>query len=167
MSRYWQNDSNVRASALFHYYDSYDKLAIAVSSGRSPLDSSYVKMVIQSNGNVGIGVLIPSEKLSVNGNIRAKEIKVETANWPDYVFKPGYQLMPLNRVESFIQEHGHLPDVPSAREVAEKGIDVGANQAILLKKIEELTLHIIELEKTVRDLKQQHLDMEHGKDDDR
>ncbi len=157
MSRYWQNDSNVRASALFHYYDSYDKLAIAVSSGKAPLDSSYVKMVIQANGNVGIGVLIPTEKLSVNGKIRAKELKVETMNWPDYVLMPSYPLMPLRELENFIKENGHLPEMPSAREVAENGVELGATQAALLKKIEELTLHLIEIENRS---KQQQEDME-------
>ncbi|MBO9593706.1 MAG: hypothetical protein J7599_12430 [Niabella sp.] len=105
------------------------------------------KMRIAANGNVGIGTSAPADKLSVNGRIRAKEIRVETANWPDYVFRPSYRLMSLSQIERFITTHGHLPEVPSAKEVAEKGIEVGANQAVLLKKIEELTLHLIEQEK--------------------
>jgi len=102
------------------------------------------------NGNIGIGTSTPNEKLTVNGKIRAKEIKVETANWPDYVFKSSYPLMPLTKVESFIKEHGHLPEVPSVKEVEKDGIEVGANQAILLKKIEELTLYIIEQDKQLK-----------------
>ncbi|MCH5718227.1 hypothetical protein [Niabella hibiscisoli] len=85
----------------------------------------------------------------MNGKVHAKEIKVNNSIWPDYVFQSSYNLMPLNKVEAFIKTNGHLPEVPSAKEVGEKGIEVGANQALLLKKIEELTLHIIELEKRI------------------
>jgi len=95
------------------------------------------------NGNVGVGTKTPSEKLSVNGKIRAKEIKVDSGPWPDYVFKKGYLLPKLDDVEKHIQEKGHLPEVPSAKEVEKQGIALGANQAVLLKKIEELTLYMI------------------------
>lgn len=101
------------------------------------------------NGNVGIGTKNPTEKLSVNGKIRAKEIKVESGPWPDYVFKKDYKLPSLSDVEKHINEKGHLPEVPSAKEVEEEGIALGANQALLLKKIEELTLYLIELKHEV------------------
>lgn len=99
--------------------------------------------------NVGIGVTNPSEKLSVNGKIRAQEIKVETANWPDYVFTKGYELPSLRETEQHIKEKGHLFGIPSAEEVKNKGIELGDMNAKLLKKIEELTLYMIELNKTV------------------
>ena len=91
-------------------------------------------------GNVGIGTTTPKEKLSVNGNIRAKEIKVETANWPDYVFAKDYALPSLKETEQHIQEKGHLPGIPSAQEVKSNGVDLGELNAKLLKKIEEMTL---------------------------
>ncbi|MBO9572457.1 MAG: hypothetical protein J7497_09645 [Chitinophagaceae bacterium] len=100
-----------------------------------------------SSGNVAVGTFSPTEKLSVNGKVRAQEIKVEAANWPDYVFKSTYKLTPLAEIESFIKQNGHLPGVPSAKDVAGNGIEVGANQVVLLKKIEELTLYLIELQK--------------------
>jgi len=106
-------------------------------------------------GNVGIGTINPMEKLSVNGKIRAHEVKVETNNWPDYVFKPNYNLSPLSETERFIQANGHLPDVPKAEEVESNGVSLGEMNKILLKKIEELTLHVIELDKSNR--KQQDL----------
>jgi hypothetical protein len=112
-------------------------------------------MTIKSNqdgGYVGIGTAVPKEKLSVNGKIRAHEIKVEQNSWPDYVFKSGYQLMPLQKIESFIKEKGHLPEVPSAKEVAKEGVELGNNQALLLKKIEEITLHLISINKRVESL---------------
>lgn len=103
------------------------------------------KMVIDDDGNVGIGTGVLSEKLSVNGNIKAKKIIVSQLGWSDYVFNETYKLRSLSSLESFIKENKHLPEVPSAKEVEENGISVGDNQALLLKKIEELTLYIIKL----------------------
>jgi hypothetical protein len=95
-------------------------------------------------GNVGLGTVSPKERLSVNGKIRAHEIKVETANWPDYVFAKDYQLPSLKETEQHIKEKGHLPGIPSAEEVKTNGVDLGEMNAKLLKKIEELTLHLIQ-----------------------
>lgn len=75
-----------------------------------------------------------------------------TANWSDFVFDRDYDLMTLKEVESYIKENGHLPDVPSAEEVKANGVEVGEMNAILLQKIEELTLYIIELEKKIEEL---------------
>ncbi|MFL9485701.1 hypothetical protein ACI6Q2_23160 [Chitinophagaceae bacterium LWZ2-11] len=153
-SRYWISNSETRASSIFQYNTGgSDKLVFAVSgdggSSSSPVDYAMAKMVIQANGNVGVGTTTPAEKLAVNGNIRSKKIIVTQNNWPDYVFDSSYTLTPLALVEQFIKDNKHLPDVPSAKEVADKGLDVGDNQAVLLKKIEELTLYIIELKKEV------------------
>ncbi|MFE7088392.1 hypothetical protein ACFU8T_13370 [Sphingobacterium spiritivorum] len=103
--------------------------------------------VWNTNGNVGIGTTTPTERLSVNGNIRAREIKVETNNWPDYVFEEDYKLTPLAEVETFIKANKHLPEVPSAREIEEDGLSLGEMNKLMMKKIEELTLHLIEKEK--------------------
>lgn len=99
------------------------------------------------NGNVGIGTKSPAEKLSVKGKIRAQEVKVETANWPDYVFAKDYQLPSLKETEQHIKDKGYLPGIPSAEEVKANGIDLGDMNARLLKKIEELTLYLIEIKK--------------------
>lgn len=106
-------------------------------------------MVFRPNGDIGIGTINPQEKLSVNGKIRAHEIKVETSNWPDYVFKTDYKLPTLPETERFIKENGHLPEVPKASEVEADGVSLGEMNKILLKKIEELTLQVIELNKKV------------------
>ncbi|MGN7787302.1 hypothetical protein ACTJIJ_22400 [Niabella sp. 22666] len=111
-------------------------------------------MTIKSNqdgGYVGIGTAVPKEKLSVNGKIRAHEIKVEQNNWPDYVFSKNYSLQSLADIEKYIKEKGHLPEVPSAEDVAKAGVELGTNQALLLKKIEELTLHLIQMEKRMNE----------------
>jgi hypothetical protein len=106
------------------------------------------------SGNVGIGTSSPSEKLSVNGNISTKKLIVTQLGWSDYVFDTKYKLRSLSSLESFIKKHNHLPELPSAKEVAEKGISVGDNQALLLKKIEELTLYVIQQQKEINNLKQ-------------
>jgi hypothetical protein len=99
-------------------------------------------------GNVGIGTTNPgSYKLAVEGTIGARKLKVTQTIWADEVFKPAYKLKPLQEVEQFILKHKHLPDIPSEKQVVGKDIDVGDTQALLLKKIEELTLYMIELKK--------------------
>ncbi|AHF90394.1 hypothetical protein OPIT5_09475 [Opitutaceae bacterium TAV5] len=102
-------------------------------------------------GNVGIGVPgAPTHKLTVNGPIRAKEIIVDTG-WADYVFADGYRLTPLSEVEEHIKNQRHLPGVPAASAVAAEGVSLGEMQTILLAKIEELTLHLIEQDKKLAD----------------
>ncbi|KXX71234.1 hypothetical protein [Flammeovirga sp. SJP92] len=104
-------------------------------------------MRINPDGSIGINTFVTSGyKLSVNGKIRAEEVKVYTG-WADYVFDEDYNLKSLSEVEAHIKEHKHLPDVPSAKEVEENGVNVGETEAMLLRKIEELTLYTIEQEK--------------------
>ncbi|MDQ0638318.1 hypothetical protein QF042_001883 [Pedobacter sp. W3I1] len=105
------------------------------------------KFTLMDNGNVGIGTAIPREKLSVNGKIRAHEIKIEATNWPDYVFDKGYKIGTLVELESYIMANKHLPEIPSAKEVEANGVELGEMNKLLLKKVEELTLHLIEKDK--------------------
>jgi hypothetical protein len=104
------------------------------------------RFIILSNGNVGIGTTSPTHKLTVNGQIRAKEVIVDTG-WADYVFADDYQLPPLSEVEAHIREHKHLPGIPSSATVESEGVSLGEMQAALLAKIEELTLHLIAQDK--------------------
>ncbi|WPV01706.1 hypothetical protein SNE26_07970 [Mucilaginibacter sp. cycad4] len=120
------------------------KFLVNNSTDNSSVSLADTKMTILSSGFVGIGTTTPREELSVNGSIRAKQIKVEIANWPDYVFKSSYKLRPLMEVQAFIGENGHLPEIPSSQEIAEKGLNLGEVNRILLQKIEELTLYLIE-----------------------
>ncbi|RZL12927.1 MAG: hypothetical protein EOO89_18620 [Pedobacter sp.] len=104
---------------------------------------------LTTKGNVGIGTTNPSSKLEVNGSIRTKEIKVEVSNWPDYVFDKSYELPTLSSTESHIKTKGHLPGIPSASQVKATGINLGAMNAKLLQKIEELTLYLIQQQKQI------------------
>lgn len=112
-----------------------------------------VDSVLFPMGNVGIGTSSFTDdtgnyRLSVDGNVRAHRVRVYT-DWADYVFKDDYNLMSLHEVENFIEQNGHLPNVPSEAEVLDNGIELGAMNAKLLEKIEELTLYTIELNKKI------------------
>lgn len=108
-----------------------------------------LRLLIDKDGNVGIGTTTPSEKLFINGNIKAQKVIVTQIGWSDYVFNKDYKLRSLQNLEAFINQYKHLPEVPTAKEVEAKGISVGDNQALLLRKIEELTLYVIELNKRI------------------
>jgi hypothetical protein len=114
-------------------------------------DDRYSLLTLMNNGYVGIGTTTPTHKLDVNGTIRAKEIKVEAANWPDYVFTDDYQLKNLSEVAKFIETNKHLPDVPAVSTVDKEGINLGEMNKILLQKVEELTLYVIQLQKSLEE----------------
>lgn len=95
------------------------------------------RIFVAADGNVGIGttnVTDPDYRLSVQGNVRVRKIRVDQNQWADYVFESDYPLRPLEEVEAFINKNKHLPEVPTAKDVAREGIDLGDNQVLLLKK---------------------------------
>lgn len=93
-------------------------------------------------------------RLAVDGKVMAEEVTVQLSqNWPDYVFEADYNLLSLAETEAYINKHQHLPGLPSAADVAQDGIDLAEMNALLLEKIEELTLHTIQLQKEVDALK--------------
>lgn len=113
------------------------------------------KFILTNSGNVGIGTLNPGNyRLAVEGKIGAREVNVTASSWPDYVFENTYKLPSLLEIESYIKQNKHLPEVPSEAEVKENGINVGEMNALLLKKIEELTLYVIELKKENAEIEQ-------------
>jgi hypothetical protein len=127
------------------------RLIFATSNGAQPM----MRMVIDPIGNVGIGTFNTEDKLTVNGRIKANEIRVNGQQIPDYVFEEGYKVGTLEELEVYIKKHKHLPEVPSAREAEDNGIELGEMNKILLKKIEELTLHLIKQDKEIKLLKKQ------------
>ncbi|WP_052496099.1 hypothetical protein [Pedobacter lusitanus] len=103
-------------------------------------------------GNVGIRTSNPNGyKLAVNGSIHAKEVKIDLDEFPDYVFKPDYNLRPLTEVKTFIDQNHHLPEMPSEKEVIKDGVNVGELNKLLVKKVEELTLYLIEKDKQLKE----------------
>ncbi|WEK36874.1 MAG: hypothetical protein P0Y53_05105 [Candidatus Pseudobacter hemicellulosilyticus] len=127
----------------------FRNLAFAVEGG-GPLDDLHVAANMSSfTGNVGIGTgTTGSYRLAVEGKIAARGVKVTlTTPWPDYVFDSTYAIMPLRDLDSFVTANRHLPGMPTAAEVKEKGIELGEMNAKLLEKIEELTIYVLELKK--------------------
>ena len=107
--------------------------------------------IAEATGNVGIGYEnFGTYKLAVNGSVRSKEVVVEETGWADYVFDKKYKLPSLDDVEKFIQQNKHLPNIPSAKEVEEKGLHLGDMQKKMMEKIEELTLYVIEANKQLQ-----------------
>jgi hypothetical protein len=126
-------------------------------AGNAYMSCNSVKTIyISPVGNVGVGTNdTKGYKFGVNGNAIFNKVVVKAYPWADYVFNADYRLRPLSEVEQYIKQHHHLPEVVSAEEVEKNGLDVGDNQATLLKKIEELTLYMIDYSK-----KQQKLEAE-------
>ncbi len=118
---------------------------LVLSAHYTVLDNEHL-VVQQNTGNVGIGTTTPDAKLTVDGDILATKVRVVTDvnSVPDYVFREDYDLQSLEEVEAFVKENSHLPEVPCAEEIAEDGHDLGAMNLLLLKKIEELTLYLID-----------------------
>jgi hypothetical protein len=117
----------------------------------TPAGNGTVVLYAKDNGTVGIGTdWIPDGYgMSVTKGIITERLKVaKVTRWSDFVFDADYKLKPLADVEAFIDKNHHLPEVPSATEVMNNGIDVAEIDAKLLQKIEELTLYIIELNNT-------------------
>jgi hypothetical protein len=109
------------------------------------------RLVVTESGNIGIGVDNPDQKLTVDGQVRCEEVKIEiiAGSGPDFVFEKDYNLPSLTSIESYIKENKHLPEVPSAKEMEKNGVNVGEMEMLLLKKIEELTLYVIEQNKKI------------------
>ncbi len=114
-------------------------------------------------GQFIIGASSPGDnsKLSVKGRVRTEEVKVVgNIEAPDYVFNEDYKLLSLEEIEMFISQNKHLPEIPSAKEFKENGILLGQMSFDLLKKIEELTLYLIELNRINKELNQRLLTLE-------
>eukprot|EP01037_Dinobryon_pediforme_P017340 gene17340-17531_t len=130
--------------------------------------STYLSII---NGNVGIGTTDNANwqlgtsiyKLAVNGSAIATSVTVKAAgNWPDYVFLPSFKLPLLKDVKAYIDQNHHLPEIPSELEVKDKGLNLGEMNKLLLKKVEELTLYLIEKDKhqAEQDLQIKNLQMQ-------
>jgi len=115
---------------------------------------------VAPTGFVGIGTASPDQKLTVKGIVHAQEVRVDlSVPGPDYVFDKTYTLPSLAEVKSFVDQHKHLPEVPSAGEMEKNGVQLGEMNMLLLKKVEELTLYAIESKNDWIELKKENKDL--------
>lgn len=119
-------------------------------------------LVIYNTGKVTMGTPKydndSNYRLYVKDGIKTERIKVEVAsdnNWADYVFEKDYNLMSIKDLESYITKNKHLPEVPTTEEVLEEGVELKEMNILLLKKVEELTLHLINQNKRIEELENQ------------
>jgi hypothetical protein len=154
----YSNDAGPYGSgaAMIHFLGNggrMDFYVSPVSSGQNTAINWSPILSLVRNGNVGIGSMSPDAKLTVKGQVHAQEVKVDlNVPGPDYVFEKDYALPSLDQIKNYIEENKHLPEVPSAKEMEKNGVQLGEMNMLLLKKIEELTLYVIELEKKVNNL---------------
>jgi hypothetical protein len=129
------------------------------------LTESAERVRVTSAGSVGIGTNAPSSRLHVNGG----DIRVSggsfiddgtTLNVPDYVFEPGYRLMPIEELAAFVRTEKHLPNVPNRDEVKAKGVNLSQFGMQLLEKVEELTLYTVAQEDQLSELRAQNAELQ-------
>jgi len=141
-------------------------IIIALLTATSYSQRSKYKNIFEKNGEIGIGTNQPDALLTVKGDIHAQEVLVDLkgAVAPDYVFEnyfdgnsklnPTYKFLSLDEIEQFVEKNHHLPGVPSALELKKEGMSLKAMNLVLLEKVEELTLHLIEQQKEIENLKE-------------
>ena len=116
------------------------------------------RFVVRNNGQVGVNCDPGNStyKLTVNGAILCEKVKcISDVPYADYVFDDDYQLLSINKLDEFVKEYKHLPEIPTAQEVKKEGIDVIELEVLLLKKVEELSLYTIQLYKKIAELEAQ------------
>ncbi len=143
---------NSKYSAEIRFDPVNGNLILGTSSSITNAPTSH--LTINKQGNMGIGTSSPDEKLTVKGKIHTQEIIVDLqgAVAPDYVFEKDYDLKSLEEIEIYIKENKHLPEIPSSKKMEEEGVYLKKMNLLLLKKIEELTLYMIEQEKRIKAL---------------
>ena len=147
LNYFWSTTGNIATGADSSFIGTVDTNRLAFRT------NNLERMTILKDGTIGIGTKNTyGYALAVNGTGIFTKVRVKTAGtWPDYVFKKGYELPDLQQLERYIAEHKHLPGIVSEGEVARDGFDLGDHQAALLKKVEELTLYLIEENKRLKE----------------
>ncbi|HVU57928.1 MAG TPA: Ig-like domain-containing protein [Puia sp.] len=148
LNYFWSTTGNIATHADSFFLGTVDTNRLAIRT------NNVERVSVLGDGSVGIGTKSTHGfKLAVNGNaIFTKVVVRNYASWPDYVFKNDYKLPGLDSLERYIRVNQHLPGIISAEGVERKGVDLAENQAMLLKKVEELTLYLIQEHKKVEEL---------------
>jgi hypothetical protein len=143
LNYFWSTTGNIATSGDTFFVGTVDTNRLSFRT------NNVERMTILKDGTIGIGTKTTyGYALAVNGTAIFTKAKVKTAGtWPDYVFKPNYALPDLNDLERYLKEHQHLPGIASGKAVEQDGIDVAEQEAALLKKVEELTLYLIQQNK--------------------
>ncbi|TRZ53013.1 hypothetical protein D4R99_01635 [bacterium] len=159
---YWVNS---RRPSFFIWNHIYQRTALYIGEdNKTGIDTEWPNAKLDVNGDfkaaaVGIGINPPppsdSYKLWVEGGIAAREVRVTSATFPDFVFKQNYSLLPIDKLEEYISTEKHLPDMPSQSDIEKDGgVKIGQLQLKLLQKIEEQSLYIISLQKQINELRE-------------
>jgi hypothetical protein len=146
LNYFWSTTGNIATGADSSFIGTVDTNRLVIRT------NNIARMTFLSDGTIGIGTNDPKgNALAVNGTGIFTKLKVKPiANWPDYVFRKDFRLPGLPELERYIREHQHLPGIASEQEMKTgDGVDVGEQEAALLKKVEELTLYLIEQNKTL------------------
>lgn len=129
-------------------------VAIGANSATTLTDAEiYTRRVVEIGARSSTSGTLGAGLMRVNGNIICQDLEVTVTNWWDDVFSPGYSLMTISELQKYIDENGHLPGVPAESEVVGQTISVQDLNLMLLKKVEELSLYVIELQKQIDDIK--------------
>jgi hypothetical protein len=151
LNYFWSTTGNIATNADTFFLGTVDSNRLAIRT------NNIERVSVLADGSVGVGTKTThGYKLAVNGNGIFTKVSVRNyANWPDYVFKRDYKLPGLDSLEQYIQVNQHLPGIISADKAKDQPIDLADNQALLLQKVEELTLYLIKEHKQVEALKQE------------
>jgi len=139
------------------------KAAVTESPFELRNDNDVLFKVLGDGRTTVAGATLPTDlsyKLAIAGNVIAEEVNVSPqGEWPDYVFQSDYKLLPLDQLAEFIRRHQHLPDIPSASEIEEEGVELGRMNVKLLEKIEELTLYLIRQNKHMKRMEKEIIEL--------
>jgi hypothetical protein len=148
LNYFWSTTGNITTNADTFFLGTVDTNRLAIRT------NNIERVSVLGDGSVGVGTKTThGYKLAVNGNAIFTKVSIRNyASWPDYVFKSSYKLPGLDSLEKYIRVNRHLPGIISAEQAKGQPIDLADNQALLLRKVEELTLYLIEEHKQVEEL---------------
>jgi hypothetical protein len=161
-ARYWKLTVTATQSGFsVAHISGLQFIALGIgSAGSNYWNSWYGSNSIFTNTPVTIGATADMSNngymLSVNGSVLATSVQVQSYNsWPDYVFKPTYSLPTLSEVKTYIDQNHHLPEIPTSEQIEKDGLNLGEMNKLLVKKVEELTLYLIEKDKKEKEQRNQ------------